>query len=217
MAPKLYMAEGSAVVRSVLLTEAAIGISLDYIHVDLEKGQHLTSEFLKLNPLHTIPTLVDDGKAIFESAAINIYLVEKYAKDKSFYPSDPYEKALVNEILFFCSNKFFPTAATIIRPIMLMGATTINPEDVDRLIEVYGLLETLLKGRVWAAGDKVTLADFALIPLVSGSEVVAEYDRKQFPNIIRYLEKAKSLPYYNRNQKGDEMFKTEVLRRLNRS
>ncbi|KAK5642250.1 hypothetical protein RI129_008417 [Pyrocoelia pectoralis] len=98
---------------------------------------------------------------------------------------------------------------------MLMGSKKINPEDVNRLIEVYGFLEKLLEGRVWAIGDKVTLADFAVIPMITGCEVVAPVDGKRFPNIVRYMEKVKQLPYYHRTQKGDDIFKKEFLARLN--
>lgn len=48
MAPKLYLAEPSPVVRSVLITAAAIGLELEKHELDLFKGEQLTPEFLKV-------------------------------------------------------------------------------------------------------------------------------------------------------------------------
>lgn len=64
----------------------------------------MTEEFLKINPLHSVPTLVVEGKAICDSHAIITYLVGKYASDDSLYPKDLYHKALVDQrLLFNCS------------------------------------------------------------------------------------------------------------------
>jgi glutathione S-transferase len=42
--------------------------------VDLEKGEHKTPEYLALNPAGVVPTLMVDGVALCESAAIVMYL-----------------------------------------------------------------------------------------------------------------------------------------------
>lgn len=48
MAPKLYMHEGSAPVRSVLITAAAIGLDFEKEIVDVSNGDHLKPEYLKV-------------------------------------------------------------------------------------------------------------------------------------------------------------------------
>lgn len=94
----------SPCVRAPFAVAAAIGVELEYKHVDLFKGESRTPEFLEMNPLHSVPVLDDDGKYIIDSHAILSYLVEQYGKDDSLYPKDPYQRALVNQRLFFDSG-----------------------------------------------------------------------------------------------------------------
>jgi len=80
------------------MTAHALGLELNKKKVDLDAGDHLKPEFVKLNPQHTIPTLVDGDFAVWESRAILIYLAEKYDKEGSIYPKDPQQRAVINQI-----------------------------------------------------------------------------------------------------------------------
>jgi glutathione S-transferase len=46
--------------------------------IDFEKGEHKSPEFLKINPAGKLPALVDGASKIFESAAICLYLGDKF-------------------------------------------------------------------------------------------------------------------------------------------
>lgn len=68
------------------------GIPYRVIPVDIGKGEQFAESFLKINPNHRIPALVDpDGPggdfALFESGAMLIYLAEKV--DSPLLPKDP--------------------------------------------------------------------------------------------------------------------------------
>lgn len=97
----LYYTPGSAPCRAVQMTAKAVGVDLNLKLTNLMAGEHMTPEFLKLNPQHTIPTLVDEGFALWESRAIQVYLVEKYGKTDSLYPKCPKKRAVVNQRLYF--------------------------------------------------------------------------------------------------------------------
>ncbi|KAF5270030.1 hypothetical protein FQR65_LT05829 [Abscondita terminalis] len=208
MAPKLYMTPSSAVVRAVLLTEAALGLNLEHVEVDLSKREHLTPEFEKMNPAHSLPTLVDDGKVIFDSAAINIYLVEKYGQGSPLYPKDPYEKALVHQTLHFASGQLFPATRQVIRPIMLEGAKEMCPNGVKVVNDTYGMLENMLGGKAWFTGDKMTIADLGILPILTSTDHpgIMPVDENKFPNLKAWLGRCKKLPFYGCNEKGNEMF-----------
>lgn len=49
MTPKLYMADISPPVRSVLITAKALGVTLEHKEVDLSKGDHLKPDFIKVS------------------------------------------------------------------------------------------------------------------------------------------------------------------------
>ena len=57
-------------------------------------GQHLSQDFLKLNPHHTVPTYQDDKITLSESRAIMAYLVNRFAspENASLYPADPVKR-----------------------------------------------------------------------------------------------------------------------------
>lgn len=52
--------------------------------------------------------MVDDDVVICDSHVIMSYLVGKYRPDDSLYPSDPIQRALVDERLHFDSSVLFP-------------------------------------------------------------------------------------------------------------
>ena len=64
-----------------------LGIPCERVHLDIGNGDTKKPEFLKLNPNGKVPTIVHDGTAIWESAAITIYLGETFGTEKKLYPA----------------------------------------------------------------------------------------------------------------------------------
>ena len=55
-----------------------LGVDFDFEVVNLVAGENQRPEFLRLNPAGKLPVLVDGDLVITESAAIVLYLAEKY-------------------------------------------------------------------------------------------------------------------------------------------
>lgn len=73
----LFYSPGSAsMVVHVALLE--LGVPHQLKHVDFEKQAQRDPEYLRLNPQGLVPTLVVDGKAYFESAALLLMLAERH-------------------------------------------------------------------------------------------------------------------------------------------
>jgi GST-like protein len=155
---------------SIMLEECALPYNV--IPVDLGKEEQLKPEFLKINPNHKIPAIVDrDAKAgpktIFESGAILIYLAEKTGK---FLPaSEPGRSEVIQWLMFQMAN---------VGPIIGQAGHFINdaPEKIPYAIQrfvneaarVVGVLDTGLTGREYLAGD-YSIADMATYPWVQAA------------------------------------------------
>ena len=46
------------------MTAECLGLEYNFKEIDLMKGEHLTPEYLKINPMHNIPAVVDGKQAI---------------------------------------------------------------------------------------------------------------------------------------------------------
>lgn len=60
-----------------MLEEAGVPYELRY--VDLSKGEHKAPELLAKNPMGKLPVLVDGDTVVTETAAIGLYLADRYA------------------------------------------------------------------------------------------------------------------------------------------
>ncbi|KAF2902737.1 hypothetical protein ILUMI_03445 [Ignelater luminosus] len=208
--PKLYMFDASPPSRSVLLTAKALGITLDLIRLNLTKADHLTPEYLKMNPQHTVPTLDDNGIIIWDSHAINIYLVTKYGKDSFLYPEDPYKRAVINQRLHFDSGILFPAVLKVIMLFVRGQANSVPAEKAAEIQEAYEFLEKFLEDRQWMACDNVTLADFSLISSVTTADVLVPVDQSRFSKLNTWIKRAEGLPYYEANKHGLNIFRKRI-------
>jgi glutathione S-transferase len=73
-----YNPHSRAVISKWMLDEC--GAEYEIVPIDFEKREHKSPEFLKINPAGKLPALVDDDSKIFESAAICLYLGDKFSK-----------------------------------------------------------------------------------------------------------------------------------------
>ncbi|KAK5642245.1 hypothetical protein RI129_008412 [Pyrocoelia pectoralis] len=207
MAPKLYYTDISPPVRSVLLTAKAIGLDLDLKNVNLAAGEHLTPQYLKMNPQHTVPTLDDNGYYLWDSHAINMYLVDKYAKDDSLYPKDLQKRRKVDQRLFFNASIVQARMGAIAGPIIRQGETAISQEKIDTVYAAYDLLESFLDGHNFIAGDSLTIADFCIVAHLSSLSGLVPIAQNKYQRLSKWLHRMQQLPYYEEaNQVGSDKF-----------
>ena len=102
---KLYMHPASITSRIVRLYAADKGIALEEEVVDLFTGAHHQEPFVSVNPNRLVPVLEDGDFRLTESAAILIYLAEKF--DLPEYPKDLRGRARVHEVMAWASFNFY--------------------------------------------------------------------------------------------------------------
>lgn len=88
----LYHAWQSSASRKVRFALEEKELAYTGIFVRLLKNEQLSPEYLKLNPMGVVPTLVHRGRQIIESTAINEYLEDVYP-ERPLRPADPYLRA----------------------------------------------------------------------------------------------------------------------------
>nr|XP_014086727.1 glutathione S-transferase 1-1 [Bactrocera oleae] len=201
-----YYSPGSPPCRAVLLTAKCVGIELNKKLLDMRAGEHLKPEFLKINPQHTIPTLVDNDFALWESRAIMIYLVEQYAKTDSLYSKCPETRALINQRLYFDMNLYLTFGKYCYKP--AMTKTPFDPEQRKQLETQLELFNTLLAGNNFVIGESLTLADLALVATISTIDVAQilrgfNVDVRKYANIHKWYENMRAVtPGFKENHEG---------------
>jgi glutathione S-transferase len=170
-----------------------LGVDFEPISVNLFAGEASRPEFLKLNPAAKIPVLVDGDLVLTESAAILLYLGEKYRR---FLPTDARGRAEVNRWLLFTvteleqplwriakNRNLYPEEQRLAADIPLAS------EDFRRMADVA---EKHMQGRKFVVGDDVTVADFVLAYTLDWANEVKLLDR--CPQLIAYMERMYARP-----------------------
>lgn len=112
MAIDLYYMVESPPCRTVLMVANRLNIELNLKTVDLSKGEHLSPQFVRLNPCHCVPTLVDQDLVLWESRAIITYLVNRYHPSHTLYPTDPKIRATIDKFLNWDLGTFYKSISS---------------------------------------------------------------------------------------------------------
>jgi glutathione S-transferase len=151
-------------------------------------------EYLAVNPVGKVPTLVDGATTLWESNAINWYLAEKNPQAR-LLPSTPEGRAAVLRWAFFQASHVSPAATAVHR--------SINPAHVSyfgqhsdtqeaelgkkELARFLPTLEQALAKADWLVGD-YSLADIAFAPHL-GFLVQYGFDFPGTPRVRAWLER----------------------------
>jgi glutathione S-transferase len=141
----------------------------EFVPVNLLAGEHKRPEFLRLNPAGKIPVLVDGELVIPESAAILLYLADKY-RDKGLLPESLAERAHVYRWLMFAVTELEEPLWRITRHTALYPEDKRLPADIalakDEFTAMATVLERHLEGRQYIVGDRISIADCVAAHLI---------------------------------------------------
>jgi len=214
MGVKVYGMDLSAPVRCVMMTCEALKVEYEFIKVDLMAGEHMKPEYLKINPQHNIPALVDGDFKLNESRAIAAYLANAYdtSSDNSLYPKTPTIRAKVDQMMYFDMGQLYKAFGDCFYPVAFKGKEDIDTEQYNKLKEVLGWAKDFIAETGYVAGtEKMTLADICFLATLSSMMAAgaADFD-KDYPELKSYCEKVSSqIPNYAKaNGDGATVFGT---------
>ncbi|KAK4877114.1 hypothetical protein RN001_009620 [Aquatica leii] len=206
MAPTLYMFAASPAVRAVLITAEAIDFKFNEIILDLLNGEQLTETYMKVNPLHTVPALDDDGNILYDSHVINTYILDKYGKDDFLYPKDIYKRSLVQQGLAFDLGNLYPAIKEVNMAYFRNEITCLTPSMIEMLLTVYEYLEQILSRHGWVSLDHVSLADISCYTTVTSLDYHITIKPEKYPNISNWIKRCSELPYFKNDSEHLQTF-----------
>ena len=156
--------------RRVQIFLAEKGVEIDRVQIDINKLEHKSEEFSRINPVQRVPVLVlEDGTAISETVAICRY-IEEIRPEPPLLGRDAKEKAVVEmwqrriELGFllpvaFAFRHLHPGAAHLEVPQVAEWGMV----NQGRGREFMEFLDRELAGRSFICGEGFTIADITAI------------------------------------------------------
>jgi glutathione S-transferase len=199
---KLYMHPVSMTSRPVRLFIAENGLEVDEQLIDLMTGEHYQEPFATLNPNRLVPVLEDGDLRLTESSAILKYLADKI--DSPLYPKDLRARAKVNEMMDWFNTNFYRDfgyglAYPQLFPHHKRADAAMQQATVEWGRERAAIWLQVLNdhwlgdGRPYLTGDKITIADYFGVCLLTLGEVLG-CDFAACPNVARWVGRMKQLP-----------------------
>ena len=152
---------------SIMLEE--IGFDYKVTKIDISKGEQFNPEFKKISPFNKTPVIIDheNGKSIFESGAILIYLGEKSGK---FYNTK--DRTEINQWLMAQMGNVGPMIGQHHQFHHFNPGKSKFGEDkfFEQAKRIYKDLEERLSNSKYLAGGDYTIADIATWPWISRHE-----------------------------------------------
>jgi GST-like protein len=184
---------------TILLEE--LGLDYEIVPCNIGRGDQFKPDFLKINPNHRMPVLVDHAPkgggapiSVFESGAIMMYLAEKEGR---FFPQDTRGKYEVTQWVTWqmanqgpklgeCGHfrRAGPEAGDLTYPIHRF---------TDEANRLYGVMNNRLYDRRYLAGDEYTIADMISYPWTVNWQGQGQ-DIEEFKYFKRWFEELGARP-----------------------
>lgn len=171
----------------------ATELDLTFVHHAWEYDDPRLKEadFLRLNPAGTIPTIEDDGFALSESLAINVYLARTYGGSTGLFPNDPRAQAEVLRWSLWAQGHIEPWVQKdlSLRDVLATLADQTRPV----VYHALSILNDVLGRGDWLVGDHFSVADLNIAGVLSPSRS-RELDLADYAHVRRWLDRCYARP-----------------------
>lgn len=197
MTLRIYGIAASRAIRALWMAEE-LGIAYEHVPIhyrddpDGPLGKNAPA-FRRANPMGRVPAIDDDGLALSESMAINLYLARKHGK--GMWPATLEGEAAAFQWSFF--------AVTEVDPLMVEWASHafVLPEDrrdparaaaaLEKAALPLGVVDRALSGRPFLTGASFNVADLNLAAAMFRAR---RMDHASRPGLARWLDACFSRP-----------------------
>ncbi|MBS0539786.1 MAG: glutathione S-transferase family protein [Proteobacteria bacterium] len=164
---KLYYCDVLAPRKVCAALKMVLKLPVDYVYVDLGKGENRKPPYKAINPNGKVPTLVDGERVITEADTILCYLSDKAGAD--LWPSDKQRQFDVMSWFSWNAQHFLRATGSlyfeyVIKDRYKLGAA--DPAEVEQALAEFRrcgkLLNAHLKDRKWLVGDRLSAADISV-------------------------------------------------------
>lgn len=139
-----------------------LGADFEFVSVNIFEGENQHPDFLRLNPAGKIPVLVDGDLVVTESAAIVLYLADKYSA-KGLLPASLAERAQVYRWILFAVTELEQPLWRIAKHTSVYPEEKRLPSEValatDEFQHMAAVLDDHMAGRDFLVGDRISAAD----------------------------------------------------------
>ncbi len=178
-----------------------LGVAHERVDIGGPFGGNKDPAYLAKNPNGLVPTIDDDGFVLWESNACVRYIASKHGAG-SLWPTDPKVRGDADRWM-----DWQLTTLSAPSTVVFWQLIRTKPEDRDmkavaaaavKLNELYGMLDKMLAGRKFVAGDQLTIGD---IPI--GAQTFRWFnlpiERAKVPNVEAWYARLSERPAYKRN------------------
>jgi GSH-dependent disulfide-bond oxidoreductase len=159
---------GTANGHKIAIALEELGLPYEVKPVNVFAGEGQAPWFLQISPAGKIPAIRDteNGRTVFESNAILLYLAEKTGK---LFPTDTATRSRALQLLFLQASLVGPMFGQ--RAHFNYFAPETVPYGIRRYDEqgeiIYGVMDRLLQNRGHFLGDDYSIVDIAFFPWMS--------------------------------------------------
>ena len=171
-----------------------LDLPFELVPVDLRAGAHKAPAFLAMNAFGQIPVIEDGDFVLADSAAIMVYIGERYDTDGRFWPRTPEGKAAVQRWLAAAAGPLmFGLAAA--RRVRLLGAKLDYDGAVATGTRLLDVLEGELTPRPYLVGSAPTVADLSMYAYVARAPE-GGVSLEPYPAVRAWLSRIEAMPRF---------------------
>ena len=189
MAYKLFYALGSAAMGTRVILEE-IGAPYELIQTTIAMGEPRPPEQLALNPNGWVPILTWDDNAMYECAAITMFLCDRHPEAKLAPTVNDPERSLYLQTLVYFSSSVQNAFQLNYYPDRFVDAPADEPSAQRRgnrrLRETWKVIDDQIGDNEWMLGERFSAADIYLFMLTTWLELSrGQPSVDEFPNVRR--------------------------------